>query len=489
MIRLPRLSLLLVVVLLAGCGTTTNLITGEQTRGAYTWQQEVQLGREADSQVVAKYGLLGDKAVTSYVTRVGQTVLEHSAYTDPETPAEVRNTPFTFRVLDSPVPNAFALPGGFVYVTRGLLAHLDNEAQLAVVLGHEIGHVLGRHASRQASRAQLGQLGLLGAAVLGGVLGGGDVARGVLDVGGTGVQLLFLRYSRDAERESDRAGVAYAEYAGYDASEAAAFFRSLGRLQEQSGAGLPGFLSTHPDPGEREQTIPQLAAQYDTGTIVRAPEYLREIDNMVLGENPRQGFTEGGVFYHPDLAFRFSYPRGWKVANAASSVTISEPNGHAAFQLTLSNAASPRAAVQEVTGQQGVRVSRQGSESIGGYRAYTATGTGQTQQGTIGFRVTAIEYGGNVYRFVGMSGRRNFSQYDAAFRQSYGSFSRLTERRFLNREPVRLDVISTRGSSTIGALQSNRPMPPSFTLENMAILNQVALRETIPGGRRVKVSR
>lgn len=489
MIRLPKITLILAVILLSGCGTTTNLITGEKTSGAYSWEQEVQIGREADPQVVAQFGLVEDEALTNYVSRIGKTILEHSAYTDANTPAEVRNTPFTFRVLDSPVPNAFALPGGFVYVTRGLLAHLDNEAQLAVVLGHEIGHVLGRHASRQAARTQLGQLGLLGAAVLGGIVGGGNVAEGILDYGGTGVQLLFLRHSRDAERESDRAGVAYAEYAGYDASEGASFFRSLKRLQEQSGGGLPGFFSTHPDPGEREQSIPQLAAQYDTGTMIRTAEYLGEIDNIVLGENPRQGYTEGNVFYHPDLAFRFSFPTGWKVNNQASSVTINESNGQAAFQLTLSGESSPQAAVREITGTQGVSVSQQGSESIGGNSAYSATGTAQSQQGTVAFLVTAIQNRQNIYRFVGISSQGNFSQYGRAFQQSFGSFNRLTDPNSLNREPVHLDVVSARGNTTIETLQTGRPLPPGFSLENMAILNQVDLRESISDGSQIKVSR
>ena len=207
-LRLRPYTFVLALLLVAGCGTTNrNLVTGESQRGAYNWQQEVQLGTEADQQITAQYGAYNNATVTAYVERIGQQVLSTSAYADPaQTPAEIRNTPFHFRVLDTPVVNAFALPGGYVYVTRGLLAHLENEAQLAVVLGHEIGHVLARHASRRAADAQLGQFGLLGAAVLGGVVGGGQVAQGILDYGGTGVQLLFLKNGRGDEREADRAG-------------------------------------------------------------------------------------------------------------------------------------------------------------------------------------------------------------------------------------------------------------------------------------------
>ena len=220
-----RWLLAVLVVTLSACGTTNqNFVTGEEQRGAYTWQQERELGAQADQQIVAQFGLYAeDPELTAYVERIAQDVLQTSAYTDPSTPVEVRNTPFVFRVLDSPVVNAFALPGGFIYVTRGLLSYLENEAQLAVVLGHEVGHVLGRHSSEQAARAQLNQFGLIGAAVLGGVVGGGNVAQGILEYGSTGVQLLQLKYGRGAEREADMAGVAYAEFAGYDAAEAARF--------------------------------------------------------------------------------------------------------------------------------------------------------------------------------------------------------------------------------------------------------------------------
>ena len=250
---LRRLFFLPLLLALAACGTTNvNYVTGEEQRGAYTWQQEVQLGTEADQQIQAQFGVYDeDPALVAYVERIAREVLQTSAYTDPNTPAEIRNTPFHFRVLDSPVVNAFALPGGYVYVTRGLLSYLENEAQLSVVLGHEIGHVLARHSSEQAARAQLNQFGLLGAAVLGGVVGGGRVAEGILNYGGTGLQLLQLSYGRDAEREADKAGVAYSEFAGYDAAEGAAFFVALQRLGAQSGQSVPSFLSTHPDPGER----------------------------------------------------------------------------------------------------------------------------------------------------------------------------------------------------------------------------------------------
>lgn len=482
-------ALLVLAVALAGCGTAnTNFVTGESQRGAYTWEQEVQLGAEADQQISAQYGIYDDPELARYVERIGNEVLQTSAYTDENTPANVRNTPFYFRVLDSPVVNAFALPGGYIYVTRGLLAYLENEAQLAVVLGHEIGHVLGRHSSERAARSQLNQFGLLGAAVLGGVVGGGQVAEGILNYGGAATQLLTLKYGRGAEREADRAGVAYAEFAGYDAAQAARFFEALRRLGENSGGTLPNFLSTHPNPDERAQTIPQLAAQYDPqGTAVNAREYLQEIDGIVVGEDPRQGFVEGNTFYHPDLRFQLTIPGGWRTQNSPAAFIMGEPNGQAVVQLTLAQGTSPREAAQELVRQQGVQVSRSGAVSTDAGPGYRAEGTVRQQDGTAGFSATFVEYGGTVYQVLGLTSADALGQYVGTFRGVADSFARLTSSRYLNREPSRLDVVTVREATSLSALLRERTLPSGLTEEEVAIMNGVTLGETLRPGQMVKL--
>jgi len=238
-VRLVRLlmplALIVVVGASSGCVTTgTNPISGNKRAYAYSWEEEVKLGTEADKQIQQQYGIYENKELQQYVDRVAQKVLAESHMRRPDAQAKFRNTEFTFRVLDSPIINAFALPGGYVYVTRGLLAHLNNEAQLAVVLGHEIGHVAGRHASKQAAKQQFMQGLLVGGAVAGQVAFGGNVGENVLGLGGSAAQLLSLSYSRGNERESDQLGVEYATMAGYDAAEGAEFFTSLKRKQKQS---------------------------------------------------------------------------------------------------------------------------------------------------------------------------------------------------------------------------------------------------------------
>lgn len=489
-VSIRPIALVLSTLVLSACGTSNvNLVTGEEQRGAYTWAQEVQLGTEADQQIISQFGLYDSQALNEYVSRLGNDVLQTSAYTDPNTPAEIRSTPFYFRVLDSPVPNAMALPGGYIYVTRGLLAYLENEAQLAVVLGHEIGHVLGRHSSEQVARAQLGQLGLVGAAILGGVVGGGRVAEGILNYGGTGAQLLFLKYGRGAEREADRAGVAYAEFAGYDAAEAARFFVALERLGEETGqGGIPNFLSTHPDPAERAQTIPELAAQYDPqGTEVRAQEYLARIEGIVLGENPRQGFVEGNTFLHPDLRFQLSFPRGWRTQNTPAAFIMREPNNRAVIQLTFSQEPSAEAAARALSRTQGVQVARSGALRVGGYTAYRVEGTAPQQSGSVGFSGTFIEYGGNVYQILGLAPVNAFNQYVDEFRATAESFDQLTDRGALSVEPVRLEVVTTQSRTTLQQLLQGRALPEGLSAEEVAIMNQVELQEPIPAGRAVKL--
>ncbi|WP_412061425.1 M48 family metalloprotease [Rubrivirga sp. IMCC45206] len=478
--------LLLVV---AACGTTNvNYVTGEEQRGAYTWAQEVQLGTEADGQISSQFGLYdSDQALNAYVERIAREVLETSAYTDPNTPSEIRNTPFYFRILDSHVPNAFALPGGYIYVTRGLLAYLENEAQLAVVLGHEIGHVLGRHSSEQAARAQLSQFGLIGAAVLGGVVGGGNVAQGILEYGGTGLQLLQFKYGRGAEREADQAGVAYAEFANYDAAQAARFFVALQRLSENSGSAVPNFLSTHPNPAERAQTIPQLAAQYQGEKRVLAEPYLGQIDGIVLGEDPRQGFVEGNTFLHPELRFQFAFPQGWQTQNSPAAFLMGEPNGQAILQLTLAQQSSAQEAGRALAAQQGVQVQSSGALTIGGNRAYRVEGAAQQQNGAVAFSATFIEYGGNVYQILGLTAVNSFNRYGGVFRQTAESFRRLTDSGALNRQPVRLDVVTLRSAASIQDLLRGRALPSGVTADEIAIMNQVELNERIPAGREVKL--
>jgi predicted Zn-dependent protease len=474
------------------CVTERNPVTGKNQMMGFTWSQEQQIGREADAEIVEQYGLYDDPELAAYVTRVGQKVLQQSELRGPQALAEYKNTPFTFRVLNSDVVNAFAVPGGYVYVTRGLLTHLDNEAQLAVVLGHEIGHVAARHSARQAAKAQVGQLGLMAGAILGStVLENPQIANQVLGLSSQAVQLLMMKYSRDAERESDQLGVGWAVENGYDAAESAAFFQSLKRLGEKDGMRLPAWQSTHPDPGEREQTVKTLSAKSTPPGAILAKgeeEFLKHIEGVVIGPDPREGFVQGNTFYHPQLRFQFPVPRGWKVQNERTAVLMVSPNRDAVMTLELTGAKSAREAAQRFANTQGLRVVDSKATRVNGQTAMAVVGQGDTQQGTVGLLNYFIEYNGRVYSFSGLTGASRLNSYSTEFQRAITGFDRLTDQAKIAVQPARIAVVTAPRSAPFASFVPTSDVP-GMSAEELAILNQVQMNQTIPAGTKIKVPR
>jgi len=486
---------LLILSSSSGCVATRDInpISGHKRFYGYTWEEELKIGRESDPQIIAQYGLYDNEQLARYVEHVGNTVLQFSHLRRPGAEPKFRNLAFHFRLLDSPVVNAFALPGGYVYVTRGLLAHLENEAQLAVVLGHEIGHVAGRHASKRAASQAFYKIGLLSGAALGQGLLGGNAAQQVLSAGGQGMQLLFLRYGRNDEREADDVGVEYASMAGYKSSEAAKFFDSLKRINAQSDQHLPSFMSTHPDPGEREQTIrhhAEVLAKQMPMNKVGGNAFLDQIDGIVLGENPRQGFAKDGVFYHPDLKFRFPVPEAFQVINQPTQVVLVNKSQNAILLLSIENdAKTSQAAAEKFKAKKGVRVERDGSIRISGLLTRFVEAEVQTQDGQPA-RLDAyfIEYGGNVYAFMGYTLSSLYDTYKATFANTIKGFAVLTDPKILNTQPTRLHVMTVGKAAAFSSFVSNsNKLPQGWDTERMAILNQVRARDQIRPGMRLKV--
>lgn len=478
-------------VLFTTCAVGVDPVTGHREAFGYTWQAEVRLGHEADAEIVWEYGVYGDSSLAAYVTRIGERVLGCSHLRRPEAREEFRTTQFTFRVLDSPVVNAFALPGGYIYVTRGLLAHLDNEAQLAVVIGHEIGHVAGRHASKRALKAKVSQVGLVAGAIVSEEVIGEGAGQAVMDLGSQAAGLLLLKYGRDDERESDRLGVEYAAMAGYRASEAAAFFHSLKRLSEREGGRLPSFLSTHPDPGERESTIIHLAGQwagrgYDQSLVNQDTLYYH-LDGIVLGNNPRDGFTDGIAFYQPDLRLFFPVPPGWNVVNDAQHVAMVSPDRTAQIQFgVVREVTSAREAAARFSSQQGISVVSSGPTTVNGLAAHSLLGEAEQQGTKLSLLSYFIDYRQSVYLFVGLTPQTSFEAYRETFLRTMRGFNELRDQGALATMPARVSVLTT---DRAGAFQSFLPsrMPTQFAPEEFAILNQVELSRVIERGVRIKV--
>jgi predicted Zn-dependent protease len=489
-VMLGSWALILAPLLYLGCTTDVVPATGEKRFLGYSWQEEIAIGKQNSKEVVALFGLYRDPQLERYVTEVGNRVLATSHLRRPGTDAQVRNTPVTFTILDSPIINAMALPGGYIYVTRGMLAYLNNEDQLAAVLAHEIGHVAARHAARQAWQQQIGQGLLLGGALLGqGVLG--LPAQDLLNLGGMAAQLLFLRYSRDDELEADRLSVEYGSLAGYDPRQAIGFFQTLDRVQEKEGQGMPNFLSTHPNPGNRIQHIRELIAARPSEKRPSPVDsrYLNAIDGLVLGEDPRQGFVEGNVFYHPELRFRFPVPRGFKVINQPTQVVMVESQNRAFLAFTSTREKSLESAAGRFLNQPGLRVVERGPTRSGQFSAYAAVADGRMENGqVVRFMIYFVDYRGSIYQFVGYTVPQAFATFRGVFLQTAQGFGEIQDARILNREPVRLALESVSRRARFEDLIP-KSLPAPYKPDEVAILNQVNLKEEIEPGRILKIPR
>ncbi len=462
-----------------------NPVTGRRELSLISESQEIQMGEQYDPQVVAEFGEYEDPQLQQFLSVKGQEMARIS---------ERPNLPWSFKLLDSPVVNAFAVPGGKVYFTRGIMAHFNNEAQFAGVLGHEIGHVTARHSVQQQSKAVLYQ-GLL----IGGMIAVPEIAA-MGESAMQGLQLLFLKFGRDAESQSDELGVKYSTQIGYDATEMAGFFSTLNRLSGGPEGRLPTFLSTHPDPVDREVRVGQLATAAQrqspqTTFEVGHDSYLRMIDGIVYGEDPKQGYAEDGVFYHPVLKFQYPVPNGYRVANSPQQVQMGPQNGKAVLILRLAQGNSAQAAASEFVQQNNVQLVSSNAQRINGLNAYAILGDvvqqaqqGQQTQQAQPIRVLAsfIELGGNIYQLMGLSLKTDFGNYQRDFEFSISNFRPLTDAGKLNREPERIRIYTV---PTAGTLQSalQRAGVPTDRLEELAILNGMNLTDRLPAGTLIKV--
>lgn len=437
---------------------------------------EIKLGREADKEIVAAYGIYDNQKVSDYVDQLGQEMVKISHRPTLE---------FHFRVLDSPVINAFALPGGYVYITRGILAYMNSEAELAGVIGHEIGHISARHSAKQYTRAQLAQLGF----GLGSIFS--ETFRQFSDVAQIGVGLLFLRFSRDQERQSDQLGVEYSTKIGYDATHMSNFFATLYRLQKQSGQDLPSWFSTHPDPEEREAKTLQMAKEWQKKVPAKKfrvdqEHYFKTIDGIVFGEDPRQGFVEKGYFYHPILDFQFPVPSNWQLVNTPQEVQIINKNQDAAILFTLSQESSARSAADKFLANTQGQLIQSDNTRVNGFIAEIRVSDVQQQQGILRVLSYFIEKDRKVYVFHGFCAKAKYTRNIKAFKYTMSNFDRLKNRAAKNVKPTRLKIIKVTRGGTLKEVLERYPKG-KLTVKQLAILNGMKLTDSVRPGDRIKV--
>jgi predicted Zn-dependent protease len=481
------LATLVAVVLWQGCSIAcaTNPATGQRQFNLMSEAQELQIGQESDLQVRKEMGVYEDPELQRYVESVGMRMASSS---------QRPNLPWHFTVVDSPAVNAFALPGGYIYITRGILVYLNDESQMAGVLGHEIGHVTARHAAQQYSKATAAQLGL----GLGAIFSPAARAAGGLAQGGLG--LLFLKHGRDDELQADRLGAEYEAKNGWDPEGVQNMLRTLARIEEQSDRrGTPNYLLTHPTSADRVQKIeetvatlraaPRGAAEAESSKTNRT-EYLRRIDGLVYGDNPRDGIVRGDELLHPDLRFAIRFPSGWTVDNSKDQVVAKAPNTQAYMLLALVQQPSGTS-IQDLAlndmRRAGFQAVQGGETDINGLRAFVGTFQGSLQNlGAITLRVGYVPIDRNIFRIVGLAPPQVFDQVDRDFTSSVRSFRQLSRAEAESIRPNRVDLYTVRAGDTWASIAegAGHNLLPAAKL---ALINGASIEERPRPGDRIKI--
>ena len=469
--RIAYLASALACLTFAGC--SRNPATGANQLMLVSESQEIAMGLEYDQQVVSTIGLYPDSAMQRYVAQLGARLAATS---------ERPNLEWTFRVVDDPAVNAFAVPGGHIYVTRGILAHLNSEAELAAVLGHEIGHVTARHTVAQMSQQQLFGLGL---AI------GGAVNSTVAQYSGAASQalgVLFLKFSRDDESQADQLGLRYMGRARFDVREMPQVFVMLDRITNASGgARLPTWLETHPAPADRNTRITQAIAampQDFTGTTVNRDAYIRRLDGLMFGENPRDGYFTGGTFFHPDMRFTYTFPSGWATLNGRQSVIGINSAKNAAIELSLATEGSADAGARAFFAKEGMTGGTLSRQTFNGLPTVSGPFAAATPNGTVRGTALFVEYNGAVFRLIGYAPEASWAGNQATVERSLQSFQRLTDPAALAVQPQHLDVWTVPQRITLAQLARQHPSPRS--VDQLAVINNVDANATFEAGQSVK---
>jgi len=465
-----------------------NPVTGKRQVVLMSEAQEIAMGKEADAQIIAQYGLYDDKTLQSFITEKGKKMAAIS---------HRPNINYEFKIVDSDVINAFALPGGYVYFTRGIMAHFNNEAQFAGVLGHETGHITARHTVAQQRNALFGQLGILAGVIINPELGR------FAETASQGLGLLFLKFGRDAERQADALGVEYSSKIGYDAKEMADFFLTLERKSEGTeSAALPTFLSSHPNPGDRYVTVKKLATEWKqklnlTKAIINRNTYLQRIEGLVYGEDPRQSFLENNIFYHPQLKFQFPTPSNWNYQNSPQRVQFAPKDGKVILMMTLAPGKTLQEAANTMLQQNGLKTLESQQTTVNGLSAIaivaepqpqqTQQGQQQQQQQQPSIRILSylIEYNKTIYLLLGATSANDFNQYYSVFKNTVEGFKPLTDQAKINKKPERIKNKTVSKSITLQQALKNYNTPDA-RLNELAILNGMNLTDIVPAGMMIK---
>ncbi|MCE2390838.1 MAG: M48 family metalloprotease [Proteobacteria bacterium] len=444
-------------------------------------REEVRTGARAAREVEQRIGLVRDPELNAYVARIGARLAEHSPRPD---------LSYRFQIVDMPETNAFALPGGHIYVSRGLLAMANSEDELANVLAHEIGHVAARHhAGRQKRSQRAGLLSALGT-LAGAVLGGPEAARAAGALAQLAGQGFVASYSREQERESDRIGQDLAARAGWRPQAMAAFLDTLRRESElrPGSSRAPSFLDSHPSTPERV-----ISAMRRARGLKVAPaepiahtrgDYLERVRGLLIGDDPAEGIFDGRDFLHADLDLHLRFPLEWPRTNAETQVAAVSPRRDALLSLELDGeGGDPRRTARRWLSENTVRVLRQGPLRINGLRAYRVIAD---SQGSVAYLTWIAHSDGWIYRVTGLSQARLAARYRALFERTANSFRGLTdaERRLFRLRTLQIETARPGETFRQLARRTGNAWSPALT----AAANARPEHALLPEGMPVKIA-
>jgi predicted Zn-dependent protease len=447
----------------------------------------VQEAQQQHQALVNEFGGAETGARAAYVDQVGRRVAVHSG---------VNPAAFRFTTLNSAVENAFAVPGGHIYITRQLKGIMNDEAELAFVLGHEVGHVAANHAQARQSAATRNAIGGILGTILGSVIGGG-VGQYIGQIAQTGSQLSTLRFSRQQEYQSDQLGISYMVRAGYDPGAAASMLAALtrasaleARVQGRDNRSVPEWASTHPLSENRVRQAAgeaQRTGRVGTGARNR-DQFLQQIDGLVVGDDPAQGIIEGRTFAHPDLRLAFTVPTGYLMQNGTTAVSIQGSGGQAQFSGGQFNGNMDSYVGQVLQGLTGGRSQVQqidgGRTTINGIPATYFVGRAQTSSGAVDVSIFAYNWDRDTaYHFVTLTrGGQGLGQFGSLV----NSLRRISPAEAAQIRPRVIDIVTVRQGETVQSLAS-RMAYRDFQLERFLSLNGLAANSRLVPGQRLKL--
>ncbi|MGI9417530.1 MAG: M48 family metalloprotease [Geminicoccaceae bacterium] len=487
------LALVSSLVLTAACSQVVNPATGQKEFTAMSPDQEKAVGKDQHPKILQQFGgEYGDAELRAYVNEIGDRL---------QAVSELPDLDFTFTLLNSDVINAFALPGGYVYISRGLMALAENEAEVAGVMAHEVGHVTARHSAQRYSRGVLAQGGVALGSILAGVLGGGNLAKTVQQVGGTGAQAYLAGYSREQEFQSDELGVRYLTRAGYDPTAMATFLEKLGehselarKLAGKEGAPDPStsMFATHPRTPDRVRRAAEKAAQTEAtvGRVAR-DEYLQRIDGMIYGDDPNQGFVRGQTFVHPKLRFAFKAPEGFRLQNTPSAVVGGDEAGNG---MRFDSAKMRSSSMRDYMAREWAKelkiqnLKKINSFELDGLPAVSAGTTGKTKDGkSVDVGLAAIQVDPEtVYRFMFLSPGGASNAEARAAQETVESFRVLSESEAARYKPKRIKVVRAGSGDSTASLAGRMAVDDLRELQ-FEVLNGLDPNEQPASGELVKL--